>query len=242
MAKSDEVSPGGSSIHRYEIKPESFVPPDHSDSSMEVICAHFDKHVGPAETVLHEIISSRVHLDVHIVKPNAQWQHILLYTTGMSDLPMTVPEGAGEFRFAELAMVLPSNWPLSDAKFKDERNYWPVRWLKTLARFPHDYDTWLSYGHTMPNGDPPEPFADNTKLCGFLLTLPYFLPPEAASVRAREGKEIRIWMPMPIHGDEMDYKLNHGTEALEEKFETKSVPYVLNPSRKSVLAKRFGLF
>lgn len=159
----------GSSIHRYEIKPESFVPPDHSDSSMEVICAHFDKHVGPAETVLHEIISSRVHLDVHIVRPNAQWQHILLYTTGMSDLPMTVPEGAEEFRFAELAMVLPSNWPLSDAKFKDERNYWPVRWLKTLARFPHDYDTWLSYGHTMPNGDPPEPLPITRSYAGSCL-------------------------------------------------------------------------
>ena len=32
---------------------------------------------------------------------------------------------------------------------KDEKWYWPIRLLKSLARLPIASDTWLGFGHTM---------------------------------------------------------------------------------------------
>jgi len=49
-------------------------------------------------------------------------------------------------------------------------------------------------GHTVPNGDPPEPYAPNTKLCGALIAPP-----------------VAVW---PLHADEMELKLDKGLEAL----------------------------
>ena len=38
-----------------------------------------------------------------------------------------------------------------------------------LARLPHEFQTLLWQGHTVPNGDPALPYARNTKLCGALV-------------------------------------------------------------------------
>lgn len=66
---------------------------------------------------------------------------------------MTVPDPEVP-RYAELVISLPPFWPLDEQSWRDERHYWPVRLLKTLGRLPHEYDTWLGVGHTIPNGDP----------------------------------------------------------------------------------------
>ena len=52
---------------------------------------------------------------------------------------------------------------------KDEKWYWPIRLLKSLARLPINCDSWLGHGHTVENR---EPFADNTKLCTATLISP----------------------------------------------------------------------
>ena len=70
-----------------------------------------------------------------------------------------VPEDAGAETRAELMIALPAEWKLADSQLEDERWYWPIRNLKALARLPHEYETWLGFGHTVPNGDPPEPYA-----------------------------------------------------------------------------------
>ena len=52
--------------------------------------------------------------------------------------------------------------------------YWPIEWLKRIARYPHDNETWLGGPHTIiANDEPPEPFAPNTKMsCLMLLANP----------------------------------------------------------------------
>ena len=84
---------------------------------------------------------------------------------------MNVPEALAEYKLerAELAIALPRNWKLKHEDLKNERWYWPIRLLKTLARLPIASDTWLGFGHTMDNE---EDFAENTKLCAAILTPP----------------------------------------------------------------------
>jgi PAS domain-containing protein len=52
------------------------------------------------------------------------------------------------FRLAELLVCLPADWPVTEEAFEDERNYWPVRWLKQVARFVHEYKTLDPKGET----------------------------------------------------------------------------------------------
>jgi hypothetical protein len=56
---------------------------------------------------------------------------------------------------AELVMALPAEWPLEQSELEDESNYWPLGLLKMLARLPHEFETFVWFGHTIPNGDPP---------------------------------------------------------------------------------------
>jgi len=108
---------------------------------------------------------------------------------------------------------------------------------------PHDFETWLSYGHSIPNGDPPEPFARNTKLCCMLLVLPLSADPQFAQLKIREEKVINFCTLMPIYKQEIDFKLRKGTEALEELFDRQGVTDVVDISRPNMARKkRFGFF
>jgi hypothetical protein len=137
---------------------------------------------------------------------------------------------------------LPPDWPLAEADFKDERNYWPLRWLKTLARFPHEYDTWLGEFHTIPTGDPPKPYAANTKLCCMMLTSP---------LRAKEGftslslpdRYVNFYALVPLYREEMELKLREGSDALAARFENKdgASPWdveLITPDRPNVCGGR----
>jgi len=123
----------------------------------------------------------------------------------------------------------------------------PLRWLKVLARFPHEHRTWLSGGHTLPNGDPPQPYARGTALCCALLLGSLSLAAEAQELTLPTGAPLRFWTLYPLHAEEMAFKLNHGTEALIDEFERARVGDVIDPRRPSAVKppprkKLFGLF
>ncbi len=123
------------------------------------IFKQIETHLGPIDYVFHEKISESVHVDVHRVPPQKQRPFYTSVTSGMSERQMTVPDGAESLRLAELILCLPPNWPLSLHDFRDEQNYWPIRLLKILARLPLEFCTWLGLSQSVPNGDPPRPYA-----------------------------------------------------------------------------------
>ena len=80
-------------------------------------------------------------------------------------------------------LVLPPTWPTEgDPAFETDEGYWPYRLLKTLARLPHEFQTRLWLGDTVPNGDLPQPYARNTKLCGALIAPMVMRQHESAEV------------------------------------------------------------
>lgn len=197
------------------------------------VVAHITAHLGPVDWVYHELLSDLVHIDVHVVAPTEERDCHTLVTCGMSDRAMAVPAEQDSPPFAELMIHLPPDWPLSLEAFGDERNFWPVRWLKFLARMPHEYDTWVDAWHTMPNGAPPAPFAENTALCALMLTPPVFAPPEFAVLTTPAGKEIAFHEILPLHADELALKLDHGTDALIDRLDAGGVRPVVDPTRPS---------
>jgi hypothetical protein len=235
----DEYSKSGAPILRHQPREEDWTPPDSSESSLEEIDAHIKKYIGPVETVFHEIVSDIVHVDVHFIPPTDERPVITLVTSGMSDLPMTVPEGLEEFRFAELLVSLPPEWPMSQEDFEDENAYWPVRWLKILARLPHEYDTWLGWGHSVPNGDPAEPFAPDTGFTGMILGSPVSIDPDFARLKVSEEKTIYFYALYPVYTEEMKIKLNKGAEELFARFDKNDVIDVVDLNRKNLGKRRW---
>ena len=236
----NDVSEGGSRILRHgEERP--WAAPQGEDS-IEAISNHIEKHLGPVATIYHEIVSDTVHLDVHIVEPREDFPFFRLVTSGMSDLPMTVPAGADVPRYAELIMTLPGAWTHGQDVFEDERWYWPVRLIKTLASLPHKYDTWLGPGHTVPNGNPAEPYAPDTALCGALIFPSATVPDAFHQLRIDDAKSIMFYSVVPLYAEEMRYKLKAGADKLLDRFDGAGITDIVDPLRPNVARKRFGLF
>lgn len=237
---SNVVSLSGDPIYRHGPETEWQVP--QGEMCLEQISEHIERHIGEVETVFHEIASDTVHIDVHFVKPSPAQPFNRLVTSGMSDLPMTVPEQAGAPRFAELMLTLPAYWQLDQESFESEQWYWPIRLLKLLARLPHKHATWLGFGHTVPNGDPAEAYAPNTKLCGAIILPPVSVPEDFGALQIDATKTITFYSVVPLYQEELQLKLRSGSGKLLELFDSKGVNDLIDPGRANVARKRFGFF
>lgn len=229
-------------------------PGTHSEISigdgevMDAVTAHLESHVGKVAIVFHEIVSPLIHLDVHRVDPSAGRAFTTLCTTGCAERAMTPPPSVDpKWSYAELLCVLPPDWRLDEASLQDERWYFPIRWLKTFARLPHTYSSWICYGHTLPNGDPPEPFAPGVGFCSVALLLPYPFDPGFAALEL-PGRTIHFWMMVPLFREELQFKLSNGMEALSQRLEAVVAKVgwhgLFDPRRPNACARKklFGLF
>jgi hypothetical protein len=239
MNDDDEIerSPSGAPIYRHKAREREWTMPRHSAQHLEEVEAHIERYIGKVETVFHEILSDLVHLDVLLVPATDERPYHVLVTSGVSDEPMKVPEGMEEFRRAELLIALPRDWPLTEEAFKDEANNWPVRWLKMIGRLPHEYETWIGLGHTIPNGDPPAPIAD-TRFIGFMLASPHWLPPELFQLATNAGETISFYALVPLFQEEMDFKLRKGVEELARRMENAGIGFTIDASRPNACARK----
>jgi hypothetical protein len=237
VADEIERSGSGAPIWRHQARDREFELATGDREAIEMIGEHVARHVGRPESVFHELVSDLVHLDVHLVEPTPERNYYTLVTSGMSDRPMAAPEPYRELNYAELLICLPPTWQLNQEAFKDESNYWPIRWLKMLARLPHEYDTWLFEAHTVPNGDPARPFAANTELCCALLRRPVLFGTDFQTLRVSDEKAIHFLALVPLYREEMEFKLAEGYDSLLELLEPAGVTELLDVRRANVCKK-----
>lgn len=229
------ISKGGSEIHRYKAPTGDPVPSYGDEKETEVIEQHIEKYVGEIKKVYHEIVSEYIHVDVHWIAPTKKRNFHTLITSGMSFRPMNVPKGMEDYKYGELLLCLPPEWKLSQKDFSNENNYWPIRWLKILASFPHEYNSWLSRGHTIPNGESGEPFAPNTKFSGMYITYPLHFETDFVKLKISPKKTVWFYSVIPLYTKEWKFKLDKGSDALEELFDKNKVSELLNPKRPSII-------
>lgn len=204
---------------------------------------HIERSVGPIHMVFHEIVSDRLHIDVYHVAPDATRPFHTLVTSGMSEAAMNTPDEVGEFRFAELSILLAPTWDLRQESFEDENHYWPIRLLKTLARYPGENDTWLGYGHSVATANPPTPFAPGTELSACVLLAPLSLGEPFFTLTRPDGATTHFWTVVPLYADELELKVQKGTDALLDAFDRAGVDDVVHPTRpRARVRKTFGIF
>ena len=213
---------------------EAGVPEVYTEEEMEAVEGHIQQYFGKVENVFHELVSPDIHVDICMVPPTEERDYYTLVTMGMGAHRMNVPEELAEYKLerAELAIALPADWKLDQESMKDEKWYWPIRLLKSLARLPIASDTWLGFGHTMDNK---ENFAENTKLCAAILTGPQSTEEGGEVCTLPGGEEVNFYQVIPLYEDELDYKLEHDVDALLNKM--RGISFVVNPTRQNAITR-----
>ena len=213
---------------------ETGVPEVYTEEEMEAVEGHIQQYFGKFENVFHELSSPDIHVDICVVPPSEERDYYTLVTMGMGAHRMNVPEELAEYKLerAELAIALPGNWKLKHEDLKNERWYWPIRLLKTLARLPIASDTWLGFGHTMDNEDD---FAKDTKLCAAMLTGPQDAEDGSEVCILPSGEEVNFYQVIPLYRDELEYKLAYDADALLDKMN--GISFVVEPDRQDAITR-----
>lgn len=217
-------------------------PEMYAQEDWDAVEAHLEQYFGHCDNVFHEIVSPDIHVDIYIMAPTPERNYYVLSTFGMGAHRMDVPEELADRKLerAEIIVTLPPDWKVG----RDEEEwYWPIRWLKILARLPIQEGGWLGWGHTISNPDD-APFADNTKLCGLILTGPQGFDEEAVCCPLPGGDEVNFYQMIPLTFEEMQFKIYHSAESLLERF-TPDQLRVVDINRPSVCGdlpkKRFAI-
>lgn len=166
------------------------------------------QRIGPFESVLHEIVSPDLHIDIIIVPPSESRNYITLITEGMSAYPMPVPPNFGTMNRAELAMRLPKDWNIHS---REEQWYWPIRVLKTLALMPYLEKSWLGFYHDIDFG---HPFSTDTALSAILLDI---FDETIEPLKLESGDTVVIYNALPLYPSEMAFRDQAGATALLNK-------------------------
>ena len=228
------LNPDGTKADAFWSSRKNSEPEVYSEDEMSAIEQHIKNTFGEFENVFHELVSPDIHVDICVVPPSDERDYYTLVTMGMGAHRMNVPEELAEYKLerAELAIALPADWKLDQESMKDEKWYWPIRLLKSLARLPIASDTWLGFGHTMDNK---ENFAENTKLCAAILTGPQSTEEGGEVCTLPGGEEVNFYQVIPLYEDELDYKLEHDVDALLDKMA--GISFVVNPTRQDAITR-----
>jgi hypothetical protein len=104
-----------------------------------------------------------------------------------------------------------------------------VELLTVIAHY-HLTGAYLDVGHTVNFG---RPWLSESNCDHGLVSLPYLDGPRLEWLEVTEQKIHFLWL-IPISASEVDYKKQHGLEALESRFEQSKFDY-LNPKRASIV-------
>ncbi|EIT83645.1 ankyrin repeat family protein, partial [Fictibacillus macauensis ZFHKF-1] len=114
---------------------------ENEDEDEDVILAQMAKHFGSVKNSIGEIIpGSKVAVTIHIIPSSEEHPFTTLFTTGMSDESMGYSIEEQAFKYAELLLKLPSDWPVEQGAMDDPAHFWPLTWLRQVAHIPHLYD------------------------------------------------------------------------------------------------------
>jgi tetratricopeptide (TPR) repeat protein len=185
-------------------------PELYTEEEIECLEDHVKKYFGEYENVFHELESPDIHVDILKLDPVPGRNYYVLITRGMGAHRMNVPLELKNTRDrAEIMVCLPPDWDFDN--LKDENCYWPLRWLKIMARLPGDEDSWLGWGHTVPNGGP---FSENTKLCTMMLLSPGGFDRRSSGCTMPDGSIVNFYQMVPLYEEEANLKIQKGAETL----------------------------
>ena len=223
----------GEDIPIWEPAPEQMLNRSPQFHRYEQIVRYMESLFGPVdESGMQELLPvvDGMSVGINVIQPNEEHPYFVVFTNGMSDIPMTVPQGQEGWRYAELLMHLPPDWLHPRDAGTAPQWQWPIHWLRKMAYHPHLNQTWLGRSASIvSSGDPPEPLGSNTEQ-SCLLMLPdvsKFVSP----LQTTEGKQTHFFTIVPLFTEERDFELKHGMKEFFNRFSEHGVSLVVDVDR-----------
>ena len=212
----------------------------HFYENVESLATHLDKFCREGETtVFHEMLSLDFHLDVYYINRKEDNFNMLI-TSGMSLLKMQVPEDLEDkedYSFAELMLLIPKKLDFEEIHTGEEKNGWIISMLKETARFPHHYDTWLSFGHTLQQTADLQPYHPDTEFVGCAI-LPSVTFDEEFTEFYSADKKINLYSLFPLYKDELEYKIKNGYSKFMDVLAEANAAEIFNPKRENLVTNK----
>jgi hypothetical protein len=208
-------------------------PPEPTDP----ILAHIEEHLGkPNPLSLQEIVPCDPSIAIHVVPMEDE---LALVTNGMSSRPLKVPKSDKDFRYAELVIYLPPDWPLGKKALDDPKYFWPFEWLRSCAYYIHENHISLGRRPTIiANGEPPEPLAPNMKMTCLLVLLDEL--DDFRWLDLGRGRRVAFYFLMPLYTEERDLEREKGMEHLMRLFDKNKIDRVVDIKRPNVVLATGG--
>ena len=196
-------------------------PELYTTEQLDKLEDHITKEYGDFPKVFRDREPYGIQVDIAVIPPDSENRFYTLVTMGLGAHHMDVPEELTDKKLdrAELVLCLPSNWNFDE---DTPETMWPVELLNRLAHLPVVNHTWLGWGHSV---DYSTPFAPNTELSSALLLGTAF-GDDASVCKLSDDDEINFYQVIPLYDAEMRYKIDHGTDALLDRFGKELDPVV----------------
>lgn len=176
---------------------------DHAPKHQSALLDHWTQHIGTP--ILHHESDG---ISIYRIKANTEHPYQILFTVGMSNRPMHIPEGISEpemLQFAELFWCLPAEMDLDLEAYQHF-----TRYLLFLADLPFAHDYWLVAGHSFPI----ENNLEGTEFSAILVAPPLGLPRAIHHLHSHDGTFITNYALMFLYRDEFEHIQEHGLQAL----------------------------
>jgi hypothetical protein len=194
-------------------------------NSGDEVLAHFERTIGPAsKKSLIQIVPTGIPIGIHTIAAAGNRKHMTLFTNGLSSERMNVPEGAQDYRFAEIYIDLPGDWKVRE--IKEMQWAWPLHCLRKMAQYPHNSDTWLGAPVTLiADEDPPKPFYKGCPFSALFLLAD-------SSFKRSDGNTVQLYRMIPLYASERAYELKHGLKKFMQAMDKHEVPTIIDMNRK----------
>lgn len=178
---------------------------------------HYARFFGPlTREIMHSTDVKSVHIDIYTFEPTKERPFYTLITGGMSDARQNIPIDWEISPRAEIML------------YAKEPKGWMYNVLKGLGEMPFDDDTFLSYRHTVPNGQPMT--AEPSLLTSYFFMLPIF-EPEHFSPMLVGGDATDVLLMIPITEAERNLAAEDGSDALIDLFQKHELDPVIQENR-----------
>lgn len=186
---------------------------------------YFIDEVGPVNNLsLKEIVGD---FEIISIEPTEDQPWRTLVTYGVSKKAMKTDDE--DLKYCEIAIQLPSNWPLDKNSLKNPEYSWPVEWLKDMSVYPFQNDVLIKDQDTIA-GDG-SAFASNTKLNSFFI----MQDPQFHGAMLSNRKFINFYTLIPLYQEECEDIRKNGVVPVITKFEENLIGQTVEIDRPNVI-------
>ena len=200
---------------------------EYTAKDVECLEKFISDDIGQFDTVLHEMVSEREHIDIAIVEQPLFGTGTTLVTMGMGSNPMKTPRSIareGKDR-CELIMVMPDDWESSDEPG------WQAQLLQMLAHYPFEEKTWLGLGHTL---DLSGILPDDVPFGGVMIFPAQSKDYEFICFETENKDTVYFHWVIPLYKEEIELKLSD-EDRFYELMDKIDMPPTFDESRMSIL-------